>query len=145
MEIAVSQSQAAPFADNDYCFACGSRNPLGLHLSFLQVGDTLQARVRPLPHWQGWRDVVHGGLQATIMDDLMSNHLFKICRIYAVTADLQTRFRRPVPLGCELLFTSRLTGHKGRVWSLTASCATLLEPAVILTTAEGRFVEVQQP
>lgn len=141
----VAAAADGPFIDNDYCFACGSRNPLGLHLSFVIVGEALQTRVAPMPHWQGWANVVHGGLQATIMDDLMSNHLFKLSGVYAVTAELTTRFRRPVPLDQALLFTSHLDGCNGRVWQMRANCATVDAPDVVLSTASGRFMEVPKP
>jgi hypothetical protein len=135
----------APFVDNDYCFACGTRNPLGLHLKFAREGELYVTRVRPLPHWQGWEHVMHGGLQATIMDDLMSNHLFQVCRVFAVTAEMRLRFRRPVPLGAELRFTSRLGRHSGRVWELVAACTTVAEPETVLSEATGRFLQVPQP
>lgn len=136
---------AISFVDNDYCFACGSRNPLGLHLSFVQRGDLYETRVTPAPHWQGWQGVMHGGLQATIMDDLMSNHLFKLRRVYVVTAELQTRFRRPVPLDRDLLFTSRVESQQGRLWLMSAACTAAGDPGTVLTTTTGRFMQVPQP
>lgn len=140
--VSSSSGPAAAFVDNDYCFACGSRNPLGLHLSFVRQGDCLSTRVQPMPHWQGWENVVHGGLQATIMDDLMSNHLFKLCRIYAVTAEIRLRFRRPVPLDQELLFTSRLEASSGKLWTLSAACTTAAAPDTLLSSGTGRFMEI---
>jgi acyl-coenzyme A thioesterase PaaI-like protein len=133
------------FLDNDYCFACGSRNPLGLHLSFVQRVDCFETRVLPAPHWQGWQGVMHGGLQATIMDDLMSNHLFKVCRVHVVTAELQARFRQPVPLDRELIFTSRIEGQQGRLWLMSATCAAAQSPETVLTTGSGRFMQVPGP
>jgi acyl-CoA thioesterase FadM len=75
------------------------------------------------------------------MDDLMSNHLFQR-GIYAVTAEISLRFRKPVPLDHELLFTSRVETARGSVWTLTCNCATAAEPEVALSNATGRFVEV---
>src|SRR5512134_136100 len=112
----------ALFVDNDFCFACGTRNPLGLHLTFFRDGDRLCTRVAPKPHWQGWDGVLHGGIQSTIMDDLMSNHLFRLERSWAVTVELATRFRKPVPLDRELLFFSRITRHSGKLWELEGEC-----------------------
>jgi len=131
------------FADNDFCFACGGKNPLGLHLSFTLEGDDFCCRIKPKPHWQGFYGVVHGGIQSTIIDDMMSNHLFRVKRIWAATGDLSVRFRKPVPIERELLFVSRIVNQRGRIWEMSAQCMVSGEDnAPALTTAKGRFIEV---
>jgi len=137
-----------PFADNDFCFACGTKNPLGMQLTFMVASlpggeQTLCTRLTPSPHWQGFQGVMHGGLQATVMDDLMSNHLFRLERVWVATVELTLRFRHPVPMGGELLFRSRVAGHEGRTWRMRCECLPAdVDRAQLLTTAEGRFVEV---
>ena len=85
--------------------------------------------------------MLHGGLQATILDDLMSNHLFRVERVWAVTAELAVRFKAPVPIERELLFTSEVVGHSGRLWTMRSECSEY-GAARILSTATGRFMEV---
>jgi acyl-coenzyme A thioesterase PaaI-like protein len=136
----------APFLDNDFCFACGSQNPLGLQLSFYREGSMLCTRVVPTAHWQGWENVMHGGIQATIFDDLMSNLLFRIERAFVVTVELNTRFRAPVPLDRELLFTAETLGHRGRLWEARSELRIHDEPdGKVLSEATGRFMKVSQP
>lgn len=135
---------ASPFTDNDFCFACGTRNPLGLQLQFYCDGGLFCTRFTPQPQWQGFAGVLHGGLQSTVLDDLMSNHLFRVEGVWAVTAELAMRFRRPVPLDRELLFTSRVTRRGGRLWELEGRCMPLDDRETELTTASGRFYEVQR-
>jgi acyl-coenzyme A thioesterase PaaI-like protein len=138
------ESQAL-FVDNDFCFACGTRNPLGLHLSFYREGDQLCTLVTPKPHWQGWDGVMHGGIQSTIFDDLMSNHLFRIERVWAVTVELSARFRRPVPLDRDLVFRSHVIRRSGKLWELAGECAAADEGAEVLSSAGGRFMQVPHP
>lgn len=139
-------SNSAPFVDNDFCFACGSRNPLGLQLSFYREGQRLCTRVVPTAHWQGWENVMHGGIQATIMDDLMSNLFFRIERAFVVTVELTTRFKAPVPLDRELLFSAETVSHSGKLWEARAECRLFSDPAGrVLTSASGRFMEVPHP
>ena len=135
----------ALFVDNDFCFACGTKNPLGLHLSFVQEDDQLCTRVCGKPHWQGWDGVMHGGIQATIFDDLMSNHLFRVERVWAVTVEISTRFRRPVLLGPELLFTSRVERRSGKLWEMTGECFLAEDAGTVLSVASGRFMQVPHP
>ena len=134
------------FADNDYCFACGSKNPLGLHLQFYRDGELYCTKVLPKPHWQGFLGVMHGGLQTTIMDDLMSNHLFRVEGVWVATTELKVRFRRPVPLDQELLFTSSVKSRSGRRWELQSHCVLAEAPdKPPLTAAIGTFVEIPPP
>jgi len=136
----------AQFIDDDYCFACGTLNPLGLHLKFFSDGDRLCTRVRPGPHWQGYHGVVHGGLQSTIFDDLMSNHLFRLHHVWNTTAELSVRFKQPVPVGAELLFSTRLESQRGRLWTMGGECRLATEPeAPPLSIACGRFIELPPP
>lgn len=142
---------SSAFIDNDFCFACGSQNPLGLHLCFQPFGwpdgaGGLSCRVQPQPHWQGWENVMHGGIQATILDDLMSNHLFRLERAWAVTTGIETRFRRPVPLDQPLFCASRFVQHSGRQWELSSAIWLAADAdRRQLTTATGRFLTVEHP
>jgi hypothetical protein len=134
------------FSDDDFCFACGMKNPLGLQLKFYLDGERMCARVTPMDHWQGYHGVLHGGLQATILDDLMNNHLFRVQRVWTATAELKLRYRLPVPLDRELLFYSELVGGQSRVWELRGACMLAAMPeGKPLTTAVGRFMEVPAP
>ncbi len=135
----------ALFVDNDFCFACGTRNPLGLHLSFFHEGERLCTRVSPKPHWQGWDGVMHGGIQSTIFDDLMSNHLFRIERVWAVTVELTARFRKPVPLDRDLLFSCEVVSNSGRLWELSGECVIADDATGVLSSAGGRFMQVPHP
>ncbi len=130
--------------DNDYCFACGALNPAGLQLVFERDGDVLCTRFRPSQLHQGWRDVLHGGVQATVFDDLMSNCMFRIHNCNVVTAELRTRFRRPVPLDRELEFRAWRSGGRSPVWELRAECRIHgAESGQVLSTAQGRFMETR--
>ena len=141
-----NMDSAPTFLDNDYCFACGSKNPLGLQLSFYREGDFLCTRVRPFAHWQGFAGVVHGGLQATILDDLMSNYLRTVHGLWGTTAELSLRFRQPVPLDQELVFKATLQDRQSKVWTIRAFCQLADdETGPKLTTGVGRFFLVHQP
>jgi acyl-coenzyme A thioesterase PaaI-like protein len=143
-------SEAPSFSDNDYCFACGSKNPLGMQLTFTRLGEgeteLMCTRITPSPQWQGFAGVMHGGLQATVMDDLMSNFLFRLQRVFVVTGELKVRYRKAVPLDRDLLFTARIGSHEGRIWTMLGECCIADDPGrQVLTTAEGRFFEIEPP
>ena len=62
-----------PVADN-YCFVCGKDNPLGLKIKVRYYPDALAAETAlTLPReYQGWADVIHGGILSTLLDEMMA-------------------------------------------------------------------------
>lgn len=80
------------------CFACGSLNEHGLRLE-LHLGErrswtevTLDAR------FEGWAGVAHGGIIATLLDEVMAWSLVAEDD-WGVTARMTIDYRRPVPVG----------------------------------------------
>ena len=60
--------------DDHMCFACGSENPAGLHLTFSAHGEKgLRSEFTPQKIYQGYRDIVHGGFIGLLLDEIMVN------------------------------------------------------------------------
>src|ERR1041385_3913787 len=53
------------------CFVCGEANPAGLRLRFETDGQVVTARFTPRPEHIGFKQVVHGGIVATLLDEIM--------------------------------------------------------------------------
>ena len=43
------------------CFACGTANPIGLHLDFYRSGDHICSDITLGKYHEGWQNMVHGG------------------------------------------------------------------------------------
>ena len=55
---------------HDYnCFGCSPFNEFGLHLEFWEDGDELVAKWQPRKSLEGWMGVLHGGIQATLLEE----------------------------------------------------------------------------
>jgi acyl-coenzyme A thioesterase PaaI-like protein len=96
------------------CFVCGSENPIGLKLRFLSEGDVVRTRYRPSPEHEGYRHLAHGGIIATVLDEVMIKAALAL-EIYCVTAQLEIRYRAPAPIAVELLFEGKIATRKGRI------------------------------
>ena len=82
--------------DDRNCFACGPNNPIGLKMKVHRENGRAEAEVTLSANHQGWKDIVHGGLVATLLDEIMAHAV--IDRFpHAVTADLRIRYRQAVP------------------------------------------------
>jgi acyl-coenzyme A thioesterase PaaI-like protein len=114
---------AIPLDDDAMCFCCGSKNPIGLKLEF---ETTAEGRMRtiwtPRKEHQGFKDIVHGGLVATVLDEVMVRLLY-IRGIRAVTAGMETRLRRPLQWGRAYRFEGWIVQDRGRAVITEAEAA----------------------
>jgi len=122
--------------DTGGCFACGQTNPIGLRLRFATDGDGVRAEFTAGPHYQGYAGVVHGGLVATALDEAMAT-LFYLQGRETVTARLEVRYRREVPIGQRLVVTASVVKERGRVFAAEAMLA--LPDGTPLAEARGTF------
>jgi uncharacterized protein (TIGR00369 family) len=98
------------------CFVCGLENAAGLHLRFFDNGvDEVTCDFTVSPKHQSYPGIVHGGVIASILDETggrtaaINDH-----NRFFVTANLQVRYRRPVPLGTPLRGVGKLVKRQGR-------------------------------
>ncbi|MDR5708653.1 MAG: PaaI family thioesterase [Armatimonadota bacterium] len=82
----------------DRCFVCGPHNPIGLRLSFTEQDGVLTAEFRPTDLHVGYEGIVHGGILAAVLDDVMANLLYRRGD-YALTARMELRFHASVRPG----------------------------------------------
>lgn len=80
------------------CFGCSPTNASGLRMEFHEDGDHITSRWTPVNDYQGFHDILHGGIQATMMDEIASWVVFMKLDTAGVTYRLTTRFRKPVRL-----------------------------------------------
>jgi acyl-coenzyme A thioesterase PaaI-like protein len=67
---------------------------------------------------QSYEGIAHGGLIAAIVDAAMTQCLFGH-GVVAYTVDLSLRYRKPVPIGPEVTFETRiLESVMGKVWKM---------------------------
>lgn len=114
--------ETAEFLDDGMCFACGTKNSQGLGLRFRFDGREVTAEITFKRAFQGYRDVVHGGLISTVLDEAMVTLLNKMGEL-AVTAELAVRFVAPARIGEPVRVTARLVEKRGRIRRLEASAA----------------------
>lgn len=121
--------------DNDLCFACGKNNPIGLKLTFSLVQGEAQGTFVPHQNHQGYQGMMHGGLVATLLDEVMAHYL-RLKGNTGVTGRLEIRFRHSVPLVSFLKLRAGLKKEKGN-WVLLWS--QLEDRGKILAQGEGLF------
>ena len=125
------------FVDDDYCFACGESNPSGLHLDIdcKSPGECV-IQWLPLPEYQGYSGVLHGGIASTILDEAMAYASISLAGP-AATVEITVRYRSPVATGSPVTVKARARRLRGRVLSAEAE---LVQDGETRCTAAARFI-----
>ncbi len=99
--------------DDGYCFACGKKNKCGLSLDFRTENGKAVAEFIPKKIHQGFKDIVHGGIISTILDEAMMKAVLSK-GIQAVTAEISVRLRNPLFIGDKAFIEAEVkkTGHR---------------------------------
>ena len=89
-----------PFVDSkshDYkCFGCSPLNENGLKLEFWDAGDEVICKWMPKKQFEGYLNVLHGGIQATIHDEIASWAVYTKCETAGVTSNIEVRYKNPL-------------------------------------------------
>ena len=97
------------------CFGCNPANPLGLQMSFFEEGEQVLSFWEPRDDYQGFNDVLHGGIQATLMDELASWYIFVKLHTSGMTQGLDVRYHHAVrTTGGRITLVAELQEHRKR-------------------------------
>jgi uncharacterized protein (TIGR00369 family) len=139
--IPAGRFEIAPHA----CFACGELNANGIHLALHVAGDTCWTELVLRDDFQGWEGIAHGGIVATILDEVMA-WATAASGAWSFTAKMSIEYRRPLPIGRHIRGEGRVVERRRR---LLVTTGRLLDPATgeVFATADGLYVaapEAQQ-
>lgn len=124
--------------DDQYCFACGTLNPIGLHMEVSFRDNKAFSRLALKREFQGWSDIVHGGVMATILDEIMAHAVLHYVG-QAVTTSLEVTYRAPLHVGEEFEVIGYVAEQKSRAAVAKAEIRTPGNKKLI-ARGESRFV-----
>ncbi|MGQ7871287.1 PaaI family thioesterase [Sunxiuqinia sp. sy24] len=78
------------------CIGCSPHNPVGLNLEFWDDGESIISMWQPRSEFMGWVNVLHGGIQATLLDEIAAWVVYTKCATAGVTAELQVKYLKPL-------------------------------------------------
>jgi uncharacterized protein (TIGR00369 family) len=77
------------------CFGCSPENNLGLQMSFVDDGKYVTCTWGPKDHFQGYINILHGGIQSTLIDEIASWACYIKLEAAGVTSKINVEFKRP--------------------------------------------------
>ena len=131
-------------ASSRCCFVCGVENHYGLHLVFHYAAPGEVSAEYTVPeHFQGYPGVVHGGIVATMLDEISGRSYIgedPANPRFMFTARLDVHYRRPVPVGQPLRLVGKALSSRGR--TATARGEIWGPDGTLLAEAEALLVNV---
>ena len=96
------------------CFVCGPGNPIGLKLKFRLEDEVCRSEFTSDSRHVGYKDVTHGGIVFSLLDDVMANWLW-LQGVQCFTAKADIRYRAQLPVGVPVNLEGRCLKRKARL------------------------------
>ena len=122
------------------CFGCGKDNQCGLRLDTRFDGERLFASYIAREEHEGYTGILHGGITASLLDEMMGGLLQKK-GMYCVTAELAVTYILPVQTGDQLDCFAEEIASDGRKIRMRG-VAKLLD-GTIVATSEALFIKIR--
>ena len=125
------------FPPGSGCFGCSSENANGLQLTFRRRGDEIHADYTIPDRFHGAPGVSHGGIVATIIDEVSCAAVFFLRNRYVVTGELTVRYAKPCPVETPLRFRARILSDDHPRYAVVQTEAE--RDGVVLARSSGKF------
>lgn len=132
-----------PYPEQE-CFFCGEKNPVGLRLTFYLDEETGEVTTDYVPSelFMGLGNILHGGIQAGLFDEIMGWTTHTLTGQMGVTTKISTHFLKPAYVGTKLTIACRITSQKNSKVQLEATIKTA--EGAVCTRATGTYYLLPQ-
>jgi len=121
------------------CFVCGEHNQAGLKAKFFFKDGRAFTECVAEKRYEGYHDVYHGGITATLLDEVMIKALLAK-GIYAMTVELNVRFHKAIFIGRKLFLEGYLEKQQGRLFVTKGEVRT--DDGTVVASASGKYLRV---
>ena len=125
---------------DDYCFACGEKNPIGLHLTFNFDGEKVTTKKILPREFEGYEGAAHGGIISTMLDETMCKFISAKYHERALTGRLEVRFKFPTPIEQELKISAWEESQRRNIITMRSAVET--QDGVVTAEATAKFAVV---
>jgi uncharacterized protein (TIGR00369 family) len=134
------------------CFGCSPHNERGMQVRFTHVEPSaVEGRYTAAAHTCGAPGVIHGGVQAVLLDEAVGFAIHAHDGGFdtgedpgiapVVTVEFNLRYRRPAPTGVELVLRGEVVSREGRDYDAVASIRDADGRVLTEATARWRRLE----
>jgi uncharacterized protein (TIGR00369 family) len=107
--------------DGYLCFGCCPENEFGLKLKFTENEDFIESEWEPASYFQGYKNILHGGIQATLLDEIAGWVISVKLGTSGVTSHLDVKYKKPVRVDeGNLKLRARILKQESRIATVEA-------------------------
>lgn len=124
------------------CIVCGKENELGMKASFYELENNELIAICNTKDWhQSYPGRVHGGVSAALLDETIGRAIsISDDTIWGVTVSLDIKYKKPVPIDCEIKVLGRITKENRKLFE--GSGEIILPNGEIAATATGKYMKM---
>jgi len=124
------------------CFVCGEANRRGFNLRSETDGRVVRVCFAFGPEHVGFKQTVHGGLTATVLDEIMTWACVVGTRRFAYCGELNVRYLHTIRPSQSLVATAELVSNRrGRIFEAKAEMRD--ETGKVLAGAVGKYLPLK--
>lgn len=127
--------------DDHWCFACGMENVHGFRIAWKVNGKITTAEFTPQKQYQGWKDIVHGGIIATLLDEAMTRLAWIVCG-GAMTAEMRVRYLAPAKVGEKLFILGEITNENRKLVEMRSAVYKENAQGTLIAKASGKAIKI---
>ena len=125
-----------------FCFVCGEDNKDGLQLRIERDGDKgVKTKFVADQRYRGWANYLHGGVIGLIFDELLGWNA-RYLDYDAMTARMEIRYRRPIPVGSRVIFQGTVEKEDNRILEMRTHA--FLEDGSLAAEGRGRMMIINR-
>lgn len=140
MKIKVTGRQA----NDEMCLVCGHANPLSVGADFVELeNDQLVAFFTLRDEHQSYPGRAHGGIISAILDEVAGRAILVTeTTSCAVTAEMNVKFKKPVPTHTKLMAVGRVVENRSRMFTGTGEI--YLPDGTVAASVEAKYVKLSE-
>jgi uncharacterized protein (TIGR00369 family) len=120
------------------CFVCGTANPHGLDLAPEREGKKVVVRFTPGDAHRGFSRAVHGGITASLLDEVVGVAAGQGSSSKCATVELTVGYKRPLLVGVPVRAEGWYVRRQGK---LVLGAGQIVDgEGRVLATARGKFM-----
>ena len=125
------------FGPGQPCFGCSPDHAIGFRLAFTREGDDVVTRMTPGEQYQGPPGIMHGGLVATLADEVGAWACIVFLGKFGFTVSFSARLTQAVRIGKETVARARILKASSRFVDVEVQVS---QDAKACFTSEFRFL-----
>ena len=126
------------------CFICGTNSPNGIHATFHRQDKLVVSKCSFTKWHAGYKNIVHGGLIAALLDEAMGRSIAGVTRQFLVTGDLKIRYHNSIKVGTAVTVHGAIEDNQRHPKLFLQAWGKIFDDEQVYATAKAKFFPIPE-